>query len=82
MAKKILGTVGNIVVGLAKIGVFGYALGAGVTAVAGGVGGLFLAGLEAGCVVTKATEAKTDDDKEEDDTESEETPQDKVEFTE
>ena len=81
MAKKILGTIGNIVVGLAKIGMFGYALGAGVTAVAGGVGGLFLAGLEAGCVVTKAAEAK-DDDKEEDKTESEETPQDKVEFTE
>lgn len=74
MAKKILVTVGNIVVGLAKIGVFGYALGAGVTAVAGGVGGLFLAGLEAGCVVTKAAEAKDDKDESDEDTESEETP--------
>ncbi len=82
MAKKFLATVGNIVVGLAKIGMFGYALGAGVTAVAGGVGGIFLAGLEAGCVVTKAAEAKSDDDTESEETESEETTQDKVEFTE
>lgn len=73
MAKKVIGTVYNVAKTLVKVGVFGYLFGAGLSAGAGAVGGIFLAGLESGVAVSKKfhIEDGSDDDEETENTEPE-----------
>lgn len=73
MAKRIIGTVYNVAKGLVKIGVFGYLFGAGLSAGAGAVGSIFLAGLESGVAVSKKIhiEDGSDDNEETENTELE-----------
>lgn len=78
MAKKVLYSVCNTVWVLGRIGVFGWAIGAGAMAVLGGLGSAAAAGFEAGVIAAKAKEA--DKDKEEETEEPEENQGDKVEF--
>lgn len=84
MAKKVIETVVKVACGLTKIGIFGYAFGAGVTAVAGAFASTFVAGAETGMLVAdkvKKDGTDTGTDSENSEPEDEET-QDKVTFTE
>lgn len=75
MAKKMIGTIYNVTKTLVKIGVFGYLFGAGLSAGAGAVGSIFLAGLESGVAVSKKIhiEDGSDGNEETENDESEET---------
>ena len=75
MAKKVIGTIYNVAKTLVKVGVFGYLFGAGLSAGAGAVGSIFLAGLESGVAVSKKIhiEDGSDDNEETENTEPEET---------
>lgn len=81
MAKKIIGTIYNVTKTLVKVGVFGYLFGAGLSAGAGAVGGIFLAGLESGVAVSKKIhiEDGSEDNEETENTEPEDESQEAIE---
>lgn len=75
MAKKVIGTIYNVTKTLVKIGVFGYLFGAGLSAGAGAVGSILMAGFETGVAVSKKIhiEDGSEDDEETENDESDET---------